>query len=217
MSKTAREIVDEALGIDAKEIERIGRFVDQIYPNRAPCIRDGIIDHARLLWRGGTDDATARDNVESVAKVKGAEFTRATPSAKDYVTFIEKQRADKWLGTDAETRMSALRKAQLMSADELVEAVPMEFTTAPVAAQNTTPVVGAANDLDSRIERAFGMVPGTLHSLPASKVREYRSAMQKIDTEGTPKQASAPPPAERPLTPAERIAQFRREQAAKAK
>lgn len=215
MTKTARQIVDEALGIDDNEIARIGRLVDEIYPARAPRIRDGIIDHARLLWRRDTDDATARDNVESIARTKPAEFTRATPSPSDYVALVEKERVAKGLGSDAETRMSALRRAQAMTPDELLEAVPFSATSAP-AAEKAAPLIGAESDLDTRIERAFGMVPGTLHSLPASKVREYRDAMKKIDAENAPKDSTTPESRlGRPLTPTERMAQYRREQAAK--
>lgn len=215
MSKTAEEIVDAALGIDSAQIARIDRLCEQAFPARSSHIAAQIRHAAKMGWSPNEDDAYNLAAIRALAVIKGAAFVRATPTPDQYVTHTEATAKQKGVTWDAEKRLGAYRKAQSMSPEELLEAVPATFeapavvTSAPIATKPT-----AEEDLDRLVEQRFGMLPGTARSLSALDRQRYHAALKKAEAARTTNSV-APASATDLKDPVARMAAARRAAASK--
>jgi hypothetical protein len=209
---TADEIVDAALGIDAAQIARIDRLCEQAFPGRASTIGAQIRAHAKLLHTPSKSDEENIATFRTMTFTKGAEFTRATPTPETYVALAETEAKQKGMEWAATQRLAALRKAQAMTPEDLLSAVPISFAApkieAPVATNSTTTDTEAV--LDAEIERRFGLQPGAAKALSALDRIRFHAELRKQST------PNAAPAAHVDLkNPVERIAAARRAAAAK--
>lgn len=216
---TIAELVDAAFtkasGITPEVLADIEKTVRDLYPGRSDKTIENLIRRAKDIWIA-SNPSLSRDMVASFARHYPDE-TRAVPTAEDIAAFRESEAKRLGVEWDATKRITVFREAQAMTDEQKLAALPADFKTEK--ADNTTPVNTAnakiLDDIDTRIERAFGLQPGSVNSLPVSKVHTYRAELAKMDAAGAPTNTPSAydvPELGRELTPAERMAQFRRSQ-----
>lgn len=177
---TADEIVDAALGIDAAQIARIDRLCEQAFPGRASTIGAQIRAHAKLLHTPSSSDEENIATFRTMTFTQGAEFTRATPTPETYVALAETEAKQKGMEWTATQRLAALRKAQAMTPEDLLSAVPIGFAAPKIEAPTTTNSTATDTEaLDAEIERRFGLQPGAAKALSALDRIRFHAELRK--------------------------------------
>lgn len=184
--------------LDDKENERLHRLCEEAYPGRAGSIIAKLADAARWVYWPNKSDADNLQAIKDIAASNGAAFTRVTPSAQDYLAWAEKDRTSRGLSWGPTDRMAALRKAQAMTPDELLDAVPTDFkapTAAPAPVQRAP--ANETERLDAEIQARTGKDPRQMYA--TERQRWHNSLKAELAPTPAPKAADLPPPD--PLNP----------------